>query len=64
MIYLFGAIALVFISVRAVNQSHKIYVEQKGWWSKTRSILLMLIGLGAVLAAHRAVIEFKNAMGW
>ena len=64
MIYLFGAIALVFISGRAVNQSHKIYVEQKTWGSKVRSVLFLIIGLAAVLFAHRAANEFIKAMGW
>lgn len=62
--YLFGAMLLCFISVHALNRSHKIYVEMTGTVTKVVSIAFALVGLGAVIFAYQAVCEFLTYMGW
>ncbi len=64
MIYLIGAIALSLISVRALNQGHKIYVEQKGLVTRVVAVLFTLIGAGAAYFSYYAVREFMGAIGW
>ena len=56
--FLLGALCLCFVSVRCLNQSHKIYIEMKGAVTKTLSIIYAIVGLGAAIFAYRAVCEF------
>ena len=63
MTYLFGALLLCLLSVRALNQSHKIYTEMTGAVTKVISILYTVVGLGAAIFAYRAVNEFIKYMG-
>lgn len=64
MIYLIGAIALSLISVRALNQGHKIYVEQRGLVTRVVAVLFTIIAVGASYFAYFASCEFLGAMGW
>ena len=64
MIYAIGAILYCLISVRCLNQSHKIYIEQTGLVTKTLSILYAIGGVGAVCFAYRACTQFITYMGW
>lgn len=62
MIYLIGAVALSLLSVRALNQSHKIYVEESGLVARTVAILYAVVGLGSVLFAYHAVTQFLEIL--
>ncbi len=64
MIYLIGAIALSLVSVRALNQGHKIYVEQQGPVTRVVAIFYTCIGAGSAYFSYLAVKEFLGAMGW
>ena len=64
MSYLIGAIFCCLISVRALTQGKKIWIEMRGLRTRIYSILYAITGTLSIWFAYQAVNEFIKVMGW